>query len=784
MNAKIGTSFGLALLLAIGVIATMLALGMLTPEKAVAGHEGIVIADGTQTNTPDEPGETATYTMSFRNHDALVANSGQIYIKFAENITVPSSIEKERITISTSSGGISNPVFDPEVTSDTNGNPVVIITIGDTDPSVAGNDNLGAYAEPVLPAAGQTTNPNNGHVLQFSRLAGLVNSTVPDTESSTWVQMSENGTVYGTRRTFTVLRWLELDNSEDVAGTVITITGKAFSDGGTANIWLDTDSDGIIDTGETVLGTSDANISSGQFTASLTVNADFIVGPNSLNAIDGTGVSPDVDGTSNTYDFVTQNARNVPQTFSKIGFISVSPTSASRGETVTITLTDFGGSAIADGDVSVVTFGGAGAFLGDVTAGTLDYDDSEGEFEVAVPSTTPLGTQTVTVTTVSDTGFTLEAARSTNITIVGGFSITVSPTTAVANQSITISGSGFMGSGTVAANTITIGGVATTHPAITIDDSGNLIVTLDVPAGGEDDANGVLRGAGDHEINVVDSAGRIGIVDITVPAKVLTLDSSSSRRSSTVGFSGNGFSADTTVTIDHAGTTVATVTADSAGNLPAGSTFTVPTTAHIPSENTVTATIGTPTMGDDRTATATHDVPGASITVDPSSASSGETVSVAGLDFPGFVSVTVLDIGGVSALPTPSPATGSDGSFSATVLVPALGTGIQTVLVTAGGTSSNLPITIVTAAAVPTVTTNATETTFADEITADNLVRVWWFSNADQAWSFFDPRPAFSTANSYTSATTGDIVWVNVTAETTFQGATLFPGWNLIALDG
>ena len=81
------------------------------------------------------------------------------------------------------------------------------------------------------------------------------------------------------------------------------------------------------------------------------------------------------------------------------------------------------------------------------------------------------------------------------------------------------------------------------------------------------------------------------------------------------------------------------------------------------------------------------------------------------------------------------------------------------------------------------VTTNATETTYADEIASDNLVRVWWFNNETQAWSFFDPRPAFSAANSYTSATTGDIVWVNVNAQTTFQGQTLYAGWNLISIN-
>ena len=77
----------------------------------------------------------------------------------------------------------------------------------------------------------------------------------------------------------------------------------------------------------------------------------------------------------------------------------------------------------------------------------------------------------------------------------------------------------------------------------------------------------------------------------------------------------------------------------------------------------------------------------------------------------------------------------------------------------------------------------ATEDVFADSIAADNLVRVWKFSNADQSWSFYDPREAFSAANTLADTVSGDIVWVNVTAEESFQSGTLYPGWNLISLD-
>jgi hypothetical protein len=145
--------------------------------------------------------------------------------------------------------------------------------------------------------------------------------------------------------------------------------------------------------------------------------------------------------------------------------------------------------------------------------------------------------------------------------------------------------------------------------------------------------------------------------------------------------------------------------------------------------------------------------------------------------------MTGLTIGGVSAIPTPAPATDIDGVFTAVILVPQLASGTQAILATIGGISANTSVTVSTAIVGPSVTTQDTSVVFAVEITADNLVRVWRFSNAEQAWSFFDPRPAFAAANTLTSSSSGDIVWVNVTVQTTFQSQTLFPGWNLISLD-
>jgi hypothetical protein len=308
-----------------------------------------------------------------------------------------------------------------------------------------------------------------------------------------------------------------------------------------------------------------------------------------------------------------------------------------------------------------------------------------------------------------------------------------------------------------------------------------LVATFDIPI------DETTRTPGTHKIIITDKGGGVGEAFLTIPDRTLVLDPIESRRGSIVSFSGTGYQADSSVSIFYGpatGSSRTTINADASGNI-TGS-FEVENTVNIPKTTTVTAEIACNTQGADTcietTADAVHKVPPAVITVEPASAAPGDTIIISGLGFPGFVSIKFLEIANVSALPVPAPATDVDGVFIAHALVPQLETGSQSLLVTAGNTTATANFTVVQAPVVPVTTTNNTTDVFADEITSDNLVRVWLFSNADQTWSFFDPRPAFAAANTLTTSTTGDIVWVNVTAETTFQGQTLFPGWNLISL--
>ena len=83
---------------------------------------------------------------------------------------------------------------------------------------------------------------------------------------------------------------------------------------------------------------------------------------------------------------------------------------------------------------------------------------------------------------------------------------------------------------------------------------------------------------------------------------------------------------------------------------------------------------------------------------------------------------------------------------------------------------------------VPLVTCDDTETVFADEVASGNLISVFEFDNASKSWSFFNPDFIAAGANTYNTACTGDIVWIRLVADTTFQGQALSAGWNLIVL--
>ena len=781
MKTKIATTFGLALMLTVGIFGTILALGLFSPSTARAVGHGVDITKVTV--TPTTPGAASTIAVTF--DTSVPLNQGlSLYVTFGSGFGVPATISKDTIVITTSQhqGGSSNPTIDPAIfvcegdtTTGCSGrnDTQVVLTLGDTVPGTTIIDGL---------------SPAAGHMIQFSPLAGITNPTSAKAHNiwiTTSSEPSKRDSSDYTDQSVTIKRGLTLSSTKGPIGSSVTVTGRAFSGTGTATVWIDdgdgggTYDDGVINGTEQILA-SGVSVSSGLFTATFTIDSRFSVGLNPINAQDGTGTS------------LGRTAVGVSPTpsvaYTLRGRVTLDKTSVARGENIQIQLRQF-----MDGEVYEVKFGGVEADLSDLT-GRKTVANNTLDLTIKVPNNTPLGIQEVRVRGL-ETGTT-----SVEIT---GVPTNVNPSTAVANQEVTVDASGFTGGAFV--DTIFVGGNAVPTlssgflvKTVNMDNSGTMIASFRIPN------DSTTRTAGALKIRILGTDGRIGEVDVTIPARELTLSTNESRRGSVVSFTGSGFRAEGTVTISYhtVFNTVTTVAADTAGNI-TGS-FTVPSTAanaRIPSANTVTATITcTPGVTGDTctqtTASAVHKIPGASIIVDPTESEVGLTVKITGTGFPGFVPLTALTIGGVDALGTRAPATNVDGNFEAeSVLVPQLGTGTQAVVVRAGGTRATAQLQVLATAVTPVVVPPVVqepatpEVAFEALISADNLLRVWRFDASTQTvgpdfgWTLFDPRdiPAVQAANTFTSVEDGMFMWIGVNEQTTVTlggvETTFFPDW-------
>jgi len=752
--------------MAFGVVVTMLVMGLFAPKVEAAAP-----VVGTPTASPDNPGSIATIKIPFTNSEQVQGNADEIWVAFDKLYGVPASIAKSTVSISTgqTTGGVSNPLLDPTVdeqevafdsyvgVSDT----IVKLALGDTVP------NSTTTVENIEANTGKT------HTITFSSAAGITLPTAAHATNNQIRISTDSGANWSTVKDIDTEIELNLSATSGARGKTVTVTGKGFSATGDATVWIDSndntgDAVGTIDTGEYVIE-SGITVSGGKFEIEFTTDVNFDVGAENINAVDGTGGSPSTVPTFTTYGIVTTDLSSVARGAN----LKISVAQWSAADTIT---------KVSFGAASNTTTTDAAATPNTTVPHDLGAGKTSGSFYVKVPVETPLGSQKVTVTGTTEGSPT---ARYTTVEITGA-PVTVSPSTGVDGQEVTISGSGFTAGssistvsvGGVSVEYLSSGGLATTTAVTTVsaDNSGNLTASFLLP----NDA--ILRTAGDHKIIITDSGSRTGEVMVTVPGRTLTLDKVESKRGSTVNATGTGYKAKASITISYTNSgsstavTVGTATADALGNW-AGS-FLVPSTASIPSSNTVTAAAAS---GSSKTAT--HSLPGASISSDMTSQSTGETFTLSGDSFPSYVSVTTLSVGGIDARPSPAPATDGDGNFSASVMVPGLSSGTHAISVTAGLVTASASIEVVSTIAAVASASTATADVFADSIAADNLVRVWKFDNSEQSWSFYDPRDAFADANTLTNTATGDIVWVNVTGDETFQGETLTAGWNLIALD-
>jgi hypothetical protein len=803
MKTKIGMSFGLALMLAVGVFATMLALGIFTSSPVEATHitAGTSVTGVSAAASPNDPGAVTKMTIIFTTPTQLDALTDAIMIEFDDDVTVPTVIDKSTVTITASAitspgtGVTGSVVNNPlDVTVQLVGTPKdePMITLG--VPDMDGSD-----ASPSLNSiiAGATVK------IMFRQTSGLLNPTESkDGDGSFNVDVSTSDVTDQFSIDYHIPRQILLSAATGERGKTITVTGRGFEDGTTATVWRDANADGTRDDTETTL-TSALVGSDNTFTATFVMSKPpFVGGSGSVEASTRNAINA-IDGEDNTiFPPHTNYAEADIPVLGYQGKLSVTPTTAAIGDTVTVELSDF------DPNTLVTRFLrreiGNQTIIPTSSAATTDAN-GDLTFDFVVPNGLPPGKVTVTIRTRTGSG-----TETKDITITGAI-MKLTPKEVVPNQTLTIIGSGFSATSTINAasdaSLISIGGNTedlkaafsatisdkfNENASITTDNGGNWSSSLVIPV------NTTTTTTGTIQLKIKDNGGREGIVDLVIPDRTIVIDPVLSRVGTQVTITGTGYPADNTKTgaessaavsiryiVGSRTNTVATLTPDAAGNI--SGSFKVPLGASIPSTNSVRAVFTIPGTSTEITASAVHDVPAASITIEPISGPPGTTISVKAEGFKTFSTVSSLQLGDLDVRPAPVPFTDQNGTFSVDIRVPQLNTGAQTVKATVSGTTASVSFTVTdtaaTATSVPASAEQDTATVFASIIdNDDNLVRVFRFDNETQGWAFFDPRPAFASANDLTTAAGGDILWVRVNNAQDFSGLSLFGGWNLIVL--
>ena len=848
MNTKVGTSFGLILMLAIGVIAAMLALGTFSAPKAHAVVEGVSV-----TVSPDGARSIGQYTIQVSANTNLDVGQ-RVFVSFNSSTTVPAAIDASNVTLKATSltgdGTANELVTAGSVT--VSGNEVRIavpdMATGTTPSGNAGDDGIAAKAAITI---------------TFLQAAGITspNDATPSTAYTVNVWTDSEPTPVASS-SYSITASVSLSATSGAQGDVITVTGVGFdANCTTCSIFLTTGSENI---------GSGAIDATGSFSGSFTVSGATLPGgtiyvtdavgnsvtssssfsqnagatPRSTSASPGANVSVDLVDYTATAVIVTSsgttvsgsNAANDPassftiptggasSTLSPYVFtvpigtasgthlvvitesgagtksasfnlevvsrtLTVTPNPAAIGQSITVSGTGFTANGIIAS--SALTTGDGGV----INSGSAITIDSGGAWSFAgrVPTLNALADNSGTGITVSATDGTLTGTSS-------GFNrtartFTLDPSTASAGVAITVSGTGM----TVDNNEIS---TVTAQVTITVN-TGSLIGTTIFPVNSDGTWSGTVTtpttaSVGSLTFTATDNAdalnadgdnNRVVTAALTVPAGTVSVDPASASTGTIVTVTGSNFPPSTTASV---------LTFASASALPTGGITTdgdggFSVTTEIPAAITggslsPGAAIVSVTVGSISGTTTAFSVPNPSITIEPSSATVEDTIIITGAGFNALTAVTVLNIGTASALPSPAPRAGRTGEVEAIVIVPLLNPGKYTVVMTnATGFTATATFTALAAPAVEVVSTSDVSVIFADAFAADEVERVFLFTNPTSegeagAWTFNDPREAFQEFNTYETCTDGDIAWVKFTQTTTFQGSTYFTGFNQVPI--
>ena len=322
--------------------------------------------------------------------------------------------------------------------------------------------------------------------------------------------------------------------------------------------------------------------------------------------------------------------------------------------------------------------------------------------------------------------------------------VRIFPETALPNQRVSLSGLGFHDEEGTTIDEVRFGGFTLKSSrvnggtgAINVGGDGNWSGSVDLPI------VAATTAAGTHTLEVKDSRGRTGSVEVTVPPRELTVTPIWGRPGTMIKVTGTGFpsrnnhgsSVNLRIYYDVGERfTVTSAEPDAFGNF--SQEILIPLRTPTPSSNFVRVE-----FDDDNGITvvtsAPHEVPGATVAVNPDAGPPGTEVTLNGEGFRKFAKVNAVLIGELNVAPGGTVTTNANGEFSLTFLAPGIGVGSQIVRVTVAGVTASVPFDI-----SPSGLSAGNSIPVAEAL-ADlgaALVRTFHFHNDAKVWTFYDPE--------------------------------------------
>ena len=740
------------------------------PERVEAKElcDGPAVCEPTVLATSRTPAANTSYEVTFTTPVEIRAFTGSIVMELHEDIRVPRGIfpNMVRVEYTTEGSEIDNPPprafgFATDVSLTDQNDPRHTTKVNITHGLRESGENSGFIAIPsgadvkiTFQKGAGISNPTEGGAFFWKVGVGnddnLVDAVHPEMavrEAFKAASAADEDAHIG----LLVDREIQLSHEDISRGETITVIARGFKNGHTLTVWRDANVNGIRETGESDLcqvevagndiGYCDFTVHSPPFVAQTGVCLVDEENPeldcNFINAVDGLSNSSIVVEKGNP------EITDADQVLELVGRIEADIVQGPGGD-IQVQVIDF-----PQGVITGVSIGGVPTDVGQMRIGA----SGRLYFSVPVPDEARLGRQYLRVEMYeTDNGCKENDGTRPECDfydeVIVDISqpkaiVRISPQTVLPNQRVSLSGLGFHGDRGTTIDEVQIGGY-TLKPARVNEGVGTIDVAGDGNWNGSVDLPIVeaTTSEGTHTLQVRDSQGRTGSVEVTVPPRELQVTPIWGRPGTMIKVTGTGFPSRN----DHGSSvnlrvyydardrfTVISAEPDANGNF--SQAIQIPLKTPTPSSNFVRVE-----FDDDNGITvvtsAPHEVPGAVVQLNPDAGPPGTRFTLRGTGFRQHIPVYAVMFADIDVSPGQQVSTDANGEFVVELMAPGLDVGQQTVQAVVAGVSTSATFHIKPPGVVPGAPTPVAE---ALEGLGDRLLRVFHFNNDTKVWAFYAP---------------------------------------------